>query len=100
MTGSTALALYRSILKEHKIRLPPAMRKLGDEYIRSEFRAHKTAKPEQVQKFMVGWTDYLTKLRLQKGKFGANLSDNVKNSLSEEQKKKLADLKKETLKAE
>ena len=35
------------------------MRKLGDDYVRSEFRAHKAAKPEQVAQFVHGWSDYL-----------------------------------------
>ena len=51
--------LFRSILREHRKRLPVLMRKLGDDYVRSEFRAHKTAKPEQVAQFMHGWNDYM-----------------------------------------
>ena len=46
MTAS--LTLYRQILQEHRQRLPALMRKLGDDYVRSEFKAHKAAKPEQV----------------------------------------------------
>ena len=46
--AAQSLKLYRQILREHKQRLPALMRKLGDDYVRSEFKAHKTAKPEQV----------------------------------------------------
>ena len=57
--SSKSLYLFRAILREHRKRLPVLMRKLGDDYVRSEFRAHKAAKPEQVVQFMHGWNDYL-----------------------------------------
>jgi aspartate carbamoyltransferase catalytic subunit len=71
------------------------MRKLGDDYVRSEFRAHKTAKAEQVTQFVNAWSDYLLKIRLQKERFGSNLNDNTQKALSDEQKKKLDELKSE-----
>ena len=37
------LYLYRRILRAHRRKLDPAMRVLGDEYVRNEFHAHKTA---------------------------------------------------------
>ena len=73
------------------------MRKLGDDYIRSEFRSHKTAKPEQVSQFMHAWGDYLLKIRLQRDRFGSNLNDNAQKALSDEQKKKLGELRNEAL---
>ena len=49
MSGSGAmLRLYRDIFRLHRTRLPAQMRALGDEYVRSEFHAHRDAKPEQV----------------------------------------------------
>lgn len=35
------LPLYRRLLRAHRRHLPPDMRLLGDEYIRSEFRSHR-----------------------------------------------------------
>ena len=44
-SGSVALLppipLYRRLLRVHRKKLPPEMRLLGDEYIKSEFRAHR-----------------------------------------------------------
>lgn len=37
------LHLYRRILRVHRRKLDPEMRLLGDQYVKSEFRAHKTA---------------------------------------------------------
>lgn len=37
------LQLYRRILRVHRRKLQPEMRVLGDSYVKSEFRAHKTA---------------------------------------------------------
>jgi hypothetical protein len=35
------IPLYRRLLRSHRKHLPPEMRLLGDEYIKSEFRAHR-----------------------------------------------------------
>lgn len=35
------IPLYRRLLRCHRTHLPPRMRLLGDEYIKSEFRAHR-----------------------------------------------------------
>lgn len=35
------IPLYRRLLRTHRKFLPPEMRVLGDEYIKSEFRAHR-----------------------------------------------------------
>lgn len=36
------IPLYRRILRAHRHKLDPQMRLLGDEYVKSEFRAHKS----------------------------------------------------------
>eukprot|EP00584_Thalassiosira_punctigera_P001763 CAMPEP_0172541506 /NCGR_PEP_ID=MMETSP1067-20121228/12308_1 /TAXON_ID=265564 ORGANISM="Thalassiosira punctigera, Strain Tpunct2005C2" /NCGR_SAMPLE_ID=MMETSP1067 /ASSEMBLY_ACC=CAM_ASM_000444 /LENGTH=145 /DNA_ID=CAMNT_0013327563 /DNA_START=10 /DNA_END=447 /DNA_ORIENTATION=- len=54
-----ALSLYRSILRAHDKFLPMSMRQLGDAYVKSEFRLHKSAKPEQAAQFFVEWEKYL-----------------------------------------
>ncbi|KAL3787748.1 hypothetical protein ACHAW5_002216 [Stephanodiscus triporus] len=63
MTGQTrtrALSLYKSILRAHDRYLPSqSMRQLGDAYVKSEFRLHKNAKPEQASMFFVEWEKYL-----------------------------------------
>lgn len=69
------------------------MKTLGNSYLRSEFKAHKSAKPEQYAKFYAAWHDYLFKIRLQNSNFGANLNDQSLKSLSEEQMKKLVELR-------
>lgn len=35
------IPLYRRLLRVHRKKLPPQMRLLGDEYVKSEFRAHR-----------------------------------------------------------
>ena len=73
------------------------MRKLGDEYVRAEFKSHKSAKPEHLTHFFPAWEDYLLKIRLQRESFGANLNDNMKKNLSDDQKLQLLNLKEEAL---
>jgi hypothetical protein len=59
-TRARALSLYKSILRAHERYLPsPSMRKLGDAYVKSEFRLHKSAKPEQAAMFFTEWDKYL-----------------------------------------
>lgn len=36
------IPLYRRLLRAHRKHLPHEMRLLGDEYIKAEFRAHRT----------------------------------------------------------
>lgn len=36
------IPLYRRLLRAHRRHLPQQMRLLGDEYVKAEFRAHKT----------------------------------------------------------
>ena len=57
-----ALGLYRSLLKAHKVHLPPEMRQLGDTYVKSEFKLHKSAKPEHLTSFYREWDKYLDSL--------------------------------------
>ncbi len=91
-----AVRLYRHILKEHRA-LPPQMRKLGNDYVKSEFNLHKpVVKEVQLTKFFDAWDNYLNVLRkksnIEKGK---HLDDKEKAKLSVEQKEKLDQLKQE-----
>lgn len=36
------IPLYRRLLRVHRKKLPAEMRLLGDEYVKSEFRAHRS----------------------------------------------------------
>lgn len=47
-------ALYKKILVLHRF-MPLHLRALGDQYVKEEFRRHKSASPEQVQHFMKEW---------------------------------------------
>jgi len=61
--SSRALTLYRSILRAHAKHLPPQMKDLGDAYVKSEFRLHKSVtKQEQLDQFFVAWEEYLDQL--------------------------------------
>jgi hypothetical protein len=71
------------------------MRMLGDDYVRNEFKQHKTAKPEQLKMFFTAWDNYLTLMRKQEGTFGRDLDEGTKSALNDEQRKKLNDLKNE-----
>jgi Complex1_LYR-like len=55
-----ATSLYRSILRAHKRYLPQKMKELGDTYVKSEFRLHKGAQPEQARQFLDAWQSYLS----------------------------------------
>jgi hypothetical protein len=76
------------------------MKKLGDDYLRNEFKLHKQAKAEQTEKFFRAWDEYLNILKRSErdGRIGHDMHDRVKVNLSEEQKKKLNDLKAEATK--
>ncbi|KAI3656392.1 hypothetical protein MP638_000809 [Amoeboaphelidium occidentale] len=59
-----AIILYRSILRLHK-KLPPAMRSLGDDYVKSEFKRHKACEGKFIPPFMQEWEGYLNVLKQQ-----------------------------------
>jgi len=92
------------------------MRALGDNYVKAEFKLHKTAKPEHLTKFYTEWESYLeeilktarTRESLSMGAmvdpsaaqqtqaavvFGKDLPKNLE--LQEEQRQQLEALKKE-----
>ncbi|KAI5304541.1 acetate non-utilizing protein 9 [Ascosphaera pollenicola] len=57
------LQLYRRILRTHRKVLPPEMRLLGDEYVKSEFRLHKDVdNPVHIVGFLTEWQVYAQKL--------------------------------------
>ncbi|KAF1810636.1 ACN9-domain-containing protein [Eremomyces bilateralis CBS 781.70] len=53
------IPLYRRILRAHRRKLHPDMRMLGDQYVKSEFRAHKTVEnPVHIIGFLSEWQQY------------------------------------------
>ncbi|KAI3626039.1 hypothetical protein CBS9595_001400 [Malassezia furfur] len=58
------IPLYRALLRAHR-NLPPEMRSLGDDYVKSEFRRHqKIDNPLQIVGFCSQWKMYLDSLRM------------------------------------
>ncbi|MED6250089.1 Succinate dehydrogenase assembly factor 3, mitochondrial [Ataeniobius toweri] len=47
-------SLYKRILVLHRF-LPIHLRALGDQYVKEEFRRHKSAAPEEVKSFLSEW---------------------------------------------
>ncbi|KAL0083672.1 hypothetical protein J3Q64DRAFT_1809955 [Phycomyces blakesleeanus] len=59
------MELYRQILRVHRC-LPPAMRSLGDDYVKAEFRRHKDVdNPVHLIGFVSQWQEYLDTLKVQ-----------------------------------
>ncbi|KAI6910790.1 hypothetical protein KC318_g3006 [Hortaea werneckii] len=53
------IPLYRRLLRAHRKFLPAEMRVLGDEYIKSEFCAHRdTDNPVHIVGFLTEWQTY------------------------------------------
>ncbi|KAH6675516.1 hypothetical protein B0J14DRAFT_365294 [Halenospora varia] len=57
------IPLYRRLLRAHRKFLPREMRLLGDEYVKSEFRAHRSVEnPVHIIGFLTEWQLYAQKL--------------------------------------
>lgn len=53
------IPLYRRVLRAHRKHLPQQERMLGDEYVKSEFRAHRTTEnPVHIIGFLTEWQMY------------------------------------------
>ncbi|XP_060052172.1 succinate dehydrogenase assembly factor 3, mitochondrial isoform X1 [Erinaceus europaeus] len=59
---SRVWALYRRILLLHRV-LPPDLKALGDQYVKDEFRRHKTVGSDEAQRFLQEWEDRVIKSR-------------------------------------
>ncbi|XP_043073125.1 succinate dehydrogenase assembly factor 3, mitochondrial-like isoform X2 [Puntigrus tetrazona] len=51
---SAVRALYKRILLLHRF-MPVDLRALGDQYVKDEFRRHKTATDEEATRFLTEW---------------------------------------------
>uniref|UniRef100_A0A452HD91 Succinate dehydrogenase assembly factor 3 n=1 Tax=Gopherus agassizii TaxID=38772 RepID=A0A452HD91_9SAUR len=60
---SRVRALYRRILLLHRA-LPVALKALGDEYVKEEFRRHRSVGPADAQRFLREWEASLDKCNL------------------------------------
>ncbi|KAI3652531.1 hypothetical protein MP228_001956 [Amoeboaphelidium protococcarum] len=76
-----ALKLYAKILRLH-LQLPPAMKYLGDQYAKDEFRRHKECDPAFVPPFLNEWSNYARTLEQQ-----LKLSSNANNSRTSDRQK-------------
>ncbi|CAG5130773.1 unnamed protein product [Candidula unifasciata] len=94
---SRVRALFKAILKLHR-GLPLEMRSLGDNYVREEFRAHKSAQPQEADIFMQEWTKYYVTLarqlrqRQKQPDIGQHLSPEMLDNFRDEQLGQLHEL--------
>ncbi|XP_030003905.1 succinate dehydrogenase assembly factor 3, mitochondrial [Sphaeramia orbicularis] len=87
-------SLYKRILVLHRF-LPIDLRALGDQYVKDEFRRHKSAAAEEVKSFMEEWENYKDTLQTQileaatgqakLVKFGVDLSEKKLNDFQDDQ---------------
>ncbi|XP_059964467.1 succinate dehydrogenase assembly factor 3, mitochondrial isoform X2 [Mesoplodon densirostris] len=59
---SRVRALYRRILLLHRV-LPPDLKALGDQYVKDEFRRHKTVGSDEAERFLQEWEKTVANIR-------------------------------------
>lgn len=104
---SRVRSLYRRILQLHRA-LPPDLKALGDQYVKDEFRRHKTVGPGEAQRFLKEWETYAAVLWQQakdsrqsssgKACFGTSLPEEKLNDFRDEQIGQLQELMQEATK--
>ncbi|XP_021047313.1 succinate dehydrogenase assembly factor 3, mitochondrial [Mus pahari] len=104
---SRVRALYRRILQLHRA-LPPDLKALGDQYVKDEFRRHKSVGPGEAQRFLKEWETYAAVLWQQaedsrqsstgKPCFGTSLPEEKLNDFRDEQIGQLQELMQEATK--
>ncbi|KAI4897612.1 hypothetical protein NFI96_032145 [Prochilodus magdalenae] len=102
---SRVRSLYKRILLLHRF-MPIDLRALGDQYVKEEFRRHKSASPDEVKLFMREWEGYKNTLQAQvleaveckKPLFGSDLSDQKLQHFQDEQIGQLYELMLESTK--
>ncbi|KAK2576097.1 hypothetical protein KPH14_007432 [Odynerus spinipes] len=78
------------ILRLHR-GLPVEIQPLGNEYVREEFKRHKTCNATETHIFLNEWTDYALSLAKQLGIRGPQTAQPLGKSLKEEDFDKLRD---------
>uniref|UniRef100_A0A2H6N064 Succinate dehydrogenase assembly factor 3 n=2 Tax=Micrurus TaxID=8634 RepID=A0A2H6N064_9SAUR len=99
--------LYKKILQIHRV-LPLELKALGDQYVKDEFRRHKSISLQEAQHFLQEWENYAMILQQQANQhvqnttdqpdFGAHLTKEKLNALRHEQVGQLNELMKEATK--
>ncbi|KAI6186263.1 Phf-14 [Aphelenchoides besseyi] len=92
------LILYKRILRLH-YGLPPEMRLMGDSYVKSEFKLHAKAPPEQALVFLKEWTlsKQLSNRGIARGaSLGADFRPEYLDRFSDDQIRQLYELKVES----
>ncbi|KAK9396270.1 succinate dehydrogenase assembly factor 3 mitochondrial [Crotalus adamanteus] len=93
-SGEVIRTLYKKILQLHRL-LPLELKALGDQYVKDEFRRHKSIRLQEAQHFLQEWENYKMMLQQQANQhmqnttdqpdFGAHLSEEKLNALRHEQ---------------
>ena len=94
-----ALQLFKDIMILHRTKLPPAMKALGDTYVRKEFKIHMyqgNCSRAQFDQFLNAWRSYADMIRKQDQVTGKPLSSEQRRLLNEKQKGQLDELEKAT----
>ncbi|XP_077159321.1 succinate dehydrogenase assembly factor 3, mitochondrial [Paroedura picta] len=105
---SRVRTLYRKILQLHRA-LPLELKTLGDQYVKDEFRRHKSVGSAEAQRFLQEWENYATMLGEQthqkendsspnKPRFGSHLPEEKLEALRDEQLGQLQELMQEATK--
>ncbi|NWU06406.1 SDHF3 factor, partial [Cephalopterus ornatus] len=97
--------LYRRLLQLHRA-LPPALRDLGDRYVKEEFRRHRAAGPAEAQRFLREWEATLIQQQINEDKqnsrektiYGIQLTEEKLNDFRDEQIGQLKELMDEATK--
>ncbi|KAK4201768.1 putative mitochondrial acetate non-utilizing protein 9 precursor [Triangularia verruculosa] len=86
--------LYRRLLRAHRKHLPAEMRLLGDEYVKAEFRAHRSVEnPVHLIGFLTEWQLYAQKIEGDSW-LGEKLDEGKIQKMSDEQIGQLYELMK------
>ncbi|TEA36568.1 hypothetical protein DBR06_SOUSAS11210028 [Sousa chinensis] len=102
---SRVRALYRRILLLHRV-LPPDLKALGDQYVKDEFRRHKTVGSDEAERFLQEWEATVLwqqanenrRNSTEKACFGISLPEERLNDFRDEQIGQLQELMQEATK--
>ncbi|KAH3699934.1 succinate dehydrogenase assembly factor 3, mitochondrial-like [Dreissena polymorpha] len=90
-------ALYKAVLRLHR-GLPYNLQAMGDQYVKDEFRRHKTCSKTEAKIFMDEWTKYYLTLakqlskRKKKQTVGQHLGPELLENFTDEQVAQLHEL--------
>lgn len=92
--ASSLTRLFRAVLRVHKDKLPPAMRTMGDKYVKVEFLSlvKGNATQEQWTQFITEWSKYRCMLS---GERDSELQPDVLQLMNPEQQSRMSNLYKE-----